>query len=469
MRYRRRAMVAVLVLLVQLGPAASARVEYPDASLRASLVDAALSLEMALSETSLDGLSLLPARVARGLDDLVTNLSNCIEISTELQSRVNGEWSEILEGSRRHASAPWVAELQRCSWDLERSADRTSSTLEGERTELSIDLWPLLRLETSDGSDLYEHDYAILIDTGGNDIYLNNGGGNLLDLRRGPMGSAAPETAPARGCRSVGDVGNLTVPSVRTDPECVPAAAVLIDTDGNDAYGRMETPHPADDGICTNDPLVRRIMTGGAGFGGVGLLLDDDGNDVYLGKTGALGTGHVGGVGILRDTGGNDVYRAIRNSQGFGLVDGTGTLQDEAGNDLYDFYMPSPVDPGAEFQERGSGGVIDDTGLCDNLVRQLQGSAQLGGTGALVDGSGNDTYVAAEPALQDFHSRVVLAHGSQAFGSLGGYGILYDGEGHDSYLTESGTPMPERGDGMVQGPSMYDAGVLNSALFVDRT
>lgn len=326
-------------------------------------------------------------------------------------------------------------------------------------------MWPLLRLETSGNTDLYEHDYAIQIDTGGNDTYLNNAGGNLIDIRRGPGGSLAPEIAPARGCRDVGDIGNFATPSIRTDPECVPAAAVLIDTGGNDTYGRMEDPDPLDDGVCTNDPLVRRIMTGGAGFAGVGMLFDDGGNDVYLGKTGALGTGHVGGIGILRDSEGNDIYRAIRNSQGFGLVDGIGVLEDRGGNDLYDFYMPAAIDPFAEFQEPGSGGVIDDTGLCDNLVRQLQGTAQLGGTGTLIDNSGNDTYVASEP---DFHSGIVLAHGSQAFGSLGGYGTLYDGTGRDAYLTGSGSPMPQRGNGMIRGPSITPAGAFNTASFVDR-
>lgn len=335
--------------------------------------------------------------------------------------------------------------------------------------DLSIDMWPLLRLETSNRNDVYEHDYAILIDTGGNDTYLNNAGGNLLDIRRGPTESSAPEFAPARGCRNVGDIGNVTALSVRTDPECIPAVGVLIDTEGHDRYGRMETPGPRDDGICTNDLLVRRIMTAGAAFAGVGLLFDDDGNDVYLGKTGALGTGHVAGIGILRDSEGNDVYRAIRNSQGFGLVEGMGTLEDRAGNDAYEFYMPAPIDPLAEFQERGSGGVIDDTGLCDNLVRQLQGTAQLAGTGTLIDRAGNDTYVAAEPALQDFHSGIVLAHGSQAFGSLGGYGILYDESGRDAYLTDSGSAMPQRGDGITQGPSISAGGAINAALFVDRS
>src|SRR5438477_619315 len=98
---------------------------------------------------------------------------------------------------------------------------------------------------------------------------------------------------PARGC--VNPVFDLH------EGQCVIAAALLLDMAGNDTYGRVKPPEPDADGWCTDDPLVQRIMTEGAGFAGVGVLIDAAGDDTYVGKTMAQGAGHAGGVGILRD------------------------------------------------------------------------------------------------------------------------------------------------------------------------
>jgi hypothetical protein len=128
--------------------------------------------------------------------------------------------------------------------------------------------------------------------------------------------------------------------------------------------------------------------------------MDTGGNDVYPGKTSSQGAGHVG---VLRDLGGSrDAYVAIRNSQGFALVDGLGVLQDDGGNDTYLPYMPRPKNPGAVFQTPGSGGVVDDNGLCDNLPRTMQRTALIGGAGVLMDQDGSDVYLGAPPATQPF-------------------------------------------------------------------
>jgi hypothetical protein len=58
-----------------------------------------------------------------------------------------------------------------------------------------------------------------------NDTYLNNAGSNLVDLLRGPAGSVAPMTAPARGCERFA----LEFPNQRQA-----AVALLIGAVGND-------------------------------------------------------------------------------------------------------------------------------------------------------------------------------------------------------------------------------------------
>jgi hypothetical protein len=232
---------------------------------------------------------------------------------------------------------------------------------------------------------------------------------------------------------------------------------VLIDVNGfsrpsNDVYGVFKSPRKVDhnppvdpttglpvprkvDGQCTNDRLIRRIVTGGSGFEGNGMLIDVGGDDRYRGKTAAQGSGRIGGVGVLRDLGGgNDEYLAIRNAQGFSLVGTLGVLQDDGGNDNYHTYMPSPIDPNAPFQTDGSGGVVDDTGVCDNLPRMVQGAALAGGVGLLLDEDGRDVYVGAPEATQEFMPGVPFFHSSQGFGCDGGIGILIDkGADRDRY------------------------------------
>jgi hypothetical protein len=311
-----------------------------------------------------------------------------------------------------------------------------------------IQAWPSLYIDGDGKNDVYIHDYAVLIDRGGNDRYDNNAGGNFMDIKWGPSGSAAPSVGPAIGCEQV--TGNFPAPTA-TAHDCIAAPQVVfIDqksaSTSNDVYGVFKSPRTVDhnppatgprkvDGNCTRDRLVRRIVLQGSGFEGNGLLIDVGGDDRYNGKTAAQGSGHIG-VGVLRDLGGgSDQYLAIRNSQGFSLVGTLGLLQDDGGNDRYYTYMPAPIDPSAEFQEDGSGGVVDDTGVCDNLPRMVQGAALLGGVGHLLDQDGQDTYVGAPPGTQPFAPGILFFHSSQGFGCDTGIGSLSDrGADRDRYL-----------------------------------
>lgn len=340
-----------------------------------------------------------------------------------------------------------------------------------------VQAWPALYIDGDGGKDFYVHDYSVLIDTGGDDTYDNNAGGNLLDHIRGPEGSAAPVKGKAIGCEHP----HIVPPIPGTVPapfDCIAdRQTVLIDQEGNDTYGVFKPPrkrddnplppelHRMSDADCTNDPVIRRIMTEGAALQGNALFIDEGGNDRYRGKTGAQGTGHVGGIGILRDLGGStDDYLAIRNSQGFALVSGLGVLQDDGGNDRYHTYMPRPSDRNAESGEPGSGGVVDDTDRCDNLPRMVQG-AGLGGfgfpgaMGRLLDEDGQDVYKGEPPANQLFlEPGIVLTHSSQGFGCDGSVGILEDeGSDRDEY---------RRGpEGRKDGAQIFDPNIPCESTF----
>lgn len=348
--------------------------------------------------------------------------------------------------------------LRRCAAPLESLALETSAFLRANPAAEGggMDMWPVLRYSPGESDDSYENDYAILVDQGGNDRYLNNAGGNLLDVRRGPEASPAMEKAPARGCHTIGL--DFVAGKTPTDGQCEIGEAVLVDSAGDDTYGMREAPDPVDDGFCTSDPLVRRIVTGGAGFAGVGILVDSAGDDTYVTKTVSMGAGHVDGVGILRDEAGDDSYLSLRNAQGYALAGGLGLLRDDAGNDTFDYYELAPLDPGAGYQRPGSGGVVDDRGTCDRLPRQLQGTALLpGSVGIFLNYGGEDTYRGAPPALQDpgppFPEKA--PHSSQGYGGIGGFGYFLDEGGRDGY-----TGVPNRYDDLVVNPSPDSSGIF---------
>ena len=75
-------------------------------------------------------------------------------------------------------------------------------------------------------------------------------------------------------------------------------------------------------------------MAQGSALGGVGILVDYAGNDVYAGYRRVQGQA-LGGIGILIDREGNDRYHAAMWAQGFGGPLGFGLLDDLAGNDHY--------------------------------------------------------------------------------------------------------------------------------------
>lgn len=265
-------------------------------------------------------------------------------------------------------------------------------------------VWPILYYERCGGDTVYLHDYVLVVDVGGNDSYFNNAGGNVVDLMRGPASPPALIAAPARGCQTDAELNSGS-------GNCFLAEAALLDQRGDDTYQRLETPEV--DAICTADLIVRRLATGGSGVAGVGILLDQRGNDAYLGKTLALGMGHSGGYGLLRDREGTDSYSAIRSSAGSGVLVGLGLLEDGGGDDLYDPYDPA-------------GGVIDNNGVCRGGNANLFGAGLIAASGLLVERSGSDTYEV---------SGVANTLGS---GDLAGFGTFRDGDGADAYSGAAG-------------------------------
>jgi len=242
-----------------------------------------------------------------------------------------------------------------------------------------LDVWPVVRYDTTGTGHEYDWDYALTVATG-NNLFYNNAGSNVIDPFHGAI-----DGQPARGCELVSEILGAAV------PQCVLASSLLIQVGGShNVFGRLQTPD-ADAFMpgtnppvpCTTGNLVRRLFTEGASVAGAGILINTStGDNLYLGKVGSQGVGHNSGVGLLEVEGGNNVFDAIRNAQGFGFIGGIGILHSSDATNTFTHYMPAATAVGDATSTPGTG-IVDDAGNCEGRPRHLQGAGELEGVGIL--------------------------------------------------------------------------------------
>ncbi|HRE41175.1 MAG TPA: hypothetical protein PLG90_07560 [Ignavibacteria bacterium] len=204
----------------------------------------------------------------------------------------------------------------------------------------------------------------------------------------------------------------------------------------------------------------------GAAVGCVAGIIDESGNDFYSAQTFGIGAGFFG-IGFIQDYNGNDIYNSINYSQGFGMTKGVGLLIDDKGNDSYltdsrsldvtrysDHYIS--MNQGFAFGLRphfaGGIGILMDNSGNDIYNSDIfgQGGAYWYGFGALIDKKGNDKYNGyqysqgsgvhfAIGVLFDYEGTDFYATSgvSQGCGHDVGFGLLYDESGDDSYSSIS--------------------------------
>lgn len=165
--------------------------------------------------------------------------------------------------------------------------------------------------------------------------------------------------------------------------------SMVIDLNGNDTYE------------------AARACSFGCGILGLGILIDQKGNDTYTGTKFSQGAS-FGGHGILIDREGFDRYESISQSQAYSFY-GISALLDIKGNDIYRAKLFS------------------------------QGSAVAGGISLLKDSSGHDEYEARGLYLSSYGTHGIFKSFSQGMGfgfrgfMSGGIGILSDLKGRDDF------------------------------------
>ncbi|MCA9728820.1 MAG: HEAT repeat domain-containing protein, partial [Candidatus Eisenbacteria bacterium] len=325
------------------------------------------------------------------------------------------------------------------------------------------------------GNDVYRGDdgsigagcfgVGYLHDGGGRDLFegrnLCEGAGafgiGILRSAASPEAPPGQELQPDRGY----DAGLLPVPGtgaipVRADDNDTYLAAryaqgcastfglgLLVDDAGSDVYRAG--------GLYLHIPLLpndfQSLSQGfSIGFrpraaGGVGILLDEQGNDFYDAEVFAQGTSYWYSLGLLFDGGGNDRYLATQYAQGAGVHLSIGSLWDRGGDDHY-------VSKFGVTQ-----GMAHDLSVA--LFREESGNDYY----AVSDGQGiaitNSVALFVDEQGDDFYATLNGGQGSANYRrGFSGAGIFLDLEGSDRY------PEDARGrDGTLWAGSDFAIGI----------
>jgi hypothetical protein len=284
-----------------------------------------------------------------------------------------------------------------------KAQETVQSVAEGEKYSVQFEtIWGRIVL-SGGGDNLHDgKNVLLLIDTGGNDTYINaptnDSVSNWLSVAIDTRGND----------RYVSDAAlidaALTTWDNRKDGRAKPGPcsatfgfSFLVDSRGDDLYRSHSS------------------AFGSASFG-VSMLVDKQGNDSYDSYGDSQGFGKFG-IGILEDWEGKDRYLGFTQVQGVGLTGGIGALIDRAGDDTYiandsvlDFPSPQSDRHNVSMAQGAGYGVRSD---------YLTGHSLSGGIGLLYDQDGNDTYSCA-----------VFGQGT---GYWEGVGILWDEKGDDKY------------------------------------
>jgi hypothetical protein len=214
----------------------------------------------------------------------------------------------------------------------------------------------------------YIKGFGAIVDVAGNDNYF--AGGMYEDFR-----------APGKSYQSMAQGFGLGMRPWESFVGASGGIGVLLDAEGNDSYVADYFAQGASywyalgilDDRKGNDRYLSGRYSQGAGVHmSAGILLDGEGDDTYLADFGvAQGCGHDFGIGFLLDNGGNDRYISGVIAQGAGNDNGIGILSDNGGDNEY--YVKSLGQGRGNFEpvrDLGSFGLLFETGGGANTYSQ---------------------------------------------------------------------------------------------------
>ncbi len=217
--------------------------------------------------------------------------------------------------------------------------------------------------------------------------------------------------------------------------------AVLLDHGGDDTYALLDRPQVLPSAQLPDHSLsmgqgaamgLRADFSDGHSFaGGIGLLIDQAGNDRYSAQVFAQGAGYYRGLGALIDGGGNDQFFGRWYVQGAAAHEAAAVLLKQGkGNDSYAATHSTSI--GAAHDESVAVFVDeagDDTYELGNLGL---GAANDNATALFIDGGGNDRYRLAGDICRALGAAVFDAWGTSAE-SISNTALFLDLGGDDTY------------------------------------
>ncbi len=213
--------------------------------------------------------------------------------------------------------------------------------------------------------------------------------------------------------------------------------------------------------------------------GGMGILVDLEGDDTYKSGNWSLGTGYWFGVGLLVDEQGNDVYESCYFTQASGAHFAIGALIDEAGDDQHLLFETAgaALGFGWDFTEAF---FLDRKGNDTYRARIISiGVAQIRSQAFFFDLAGNDQYEAlwkthkfgyASP--RDFYQRPPKT--LPYLYEVPSLALFLDLGGQDTYQAleppEDAGPLPYKNDTLWYQPALDapDRGHNNYGIGLDR-
>jgi hypothetical protein len=359
----------------------------------AALVDIEIPPVDRPAEISFPALLRIMEETKKRIEEALSNLTP--EEKALLQNKAlnpmdDDQWNEILEISMKvdrtkllNAFSPLISLLTRNSLSFLKE-DLIKRFGSNKGPILYETMTPIGKVIVGGaGPNVYTEDAALVLDLGGDDLYLNNAGG----------------TRPGM------------------------PVSLVIDWGGNDRYLSKEN-FSQGTGILGggflidlggDDTFIALDGSQGAGFWGIGFLFHGDGNGVFNARRFSQGTGLMG-TGLMISRRGDDRYLCSFGGQGLGLFGGAGILIDETGND---FYQLGGLEP--DFRDPTKATVSMGQGFGEGVRPEEDKNGVPGGIGMLIDNEGDDTYIA------DYFS--------QGASYYYGLGVLDDRAGDDQYLS----------------------------------
>jgi HEAT repeat protein len=285
------------------------------------------------------------------------------------------------------------------------------------------------------GHNVYTNEAFLIIDTGGDNTYLNSAGG-----ANGLLGRPI---------------------------------SIVIDLGSNDKFisNRSFSQGSGVFGIGilaavgSNCTFQAKHLSQGAGFFGCGMLMTGEGNQTFEADTFCQGAGMFG-AGVLWQRGGGTRFKAAQMAQGFGGTSGVGLLLDEGGNDSYVaggkypcgwlpnhyFSLSQGFGYGMRPYAGGGIGILCDLKGKNHYVADVygQGASYWYSAGLLLDLGSNNTYDAyqycqgagihlSSGELIDWSGNNTYTAGHICQGAAHDYavGILIDRGGDNNYTGDT--------------------------------